>query len=60
MYEMPEKICVMCKQLYDTNSVSYEQRIIADEDFCAICWTREIVAFSDDITDFSHLEGLIK
>lgn len=54
---MSENICVMCKGVYDTKDITYEQRIIADEDFCPICWHREIAAFADDM-DFSYLKGL--
>ncbi len=57
---MSENICVMCKEAYDIKDITYEQRMIADKDFCPICWHREITAFSDDIIDFSYLEGLIK
>lgn len=56
---MAKNLCVMCKGLYDTNDITYEQRIIADEDFCPVCWNREIVAFSDNTADFSYLKGLI-
>jgi len=50
----------MCKELYDTNENTYEQRMIVDEDFCPICWHREITAFTDGNFDFSYLEGLVK
>jgi hypothetical protein len=57
---MSENICVMCKEAYDIKDITYEQRMIADKDFCPICWHREITAFSDGIIDFSYLEGLVK
>ena len=57
---MSENICVMCKGLYDMNDITYEQRLVVDEDFCPICWHREITAYSDDDMDFSFLEGLVK
>jgi RNA polymerase subunit RPABC4/transcription elongation factor Spt4 len=57
---MSEKICVMCKGVYDTKDITIEQRIIADEAFCPICWDREITAYSEGDMDFSFLEGLVK
>jgi hypothetical protein len=50
----------MCKRLYDTNDITIEQKIIADEAFCPSCWFREIAAYSDGDMDFSFLEGLVK
>ena len=58
--QMSENICVMCKGLYNINDITYEQRLVVDEDFCPICWHREITAYSDDVMDFSFLEGLVK
>ena len=58
--QMSEKICVMCKGVYDTKDITIEQRIIADEAFCPICWDREITAYSEGDMDFSFLEGLVK
>ena len=58
--QMSENICVMCKRVYDTKDITIEQKIIVDEAFCPICWHREITAYSDDDTDFSFLEGLVK
>jgi len=55
--EMSKNICVMCNGVYDTKDITYEQRIIADEDFCPVCWHREITAFADEM-DFSYLKGL--
>ena len=57
---MSENICVMCKKTYDIKYITYEQRMIADKDFCPICWYREIMAFSDGTLDFSYMEGLVK
>ena len=58
--QMSEKICVMCERVYDTKDITIEQKIVVDEDFCPICWHREITAYSDDDMDFSFLEGLVK
>ena len=58
--QMSEKICVMCERVYDTKDITIEQKIVVDEAFCPICWHKEITAFSDDDTDFSFLEGLVK
>jgi hypothetical protein len=57
---MSEKICVMCKGLYNMNDITYEQKLVVDEAFCPICWHREITAYSDGDLDFSFLEGLVK
>jgi RNA polymerase subunit RPABC4/transcription elongation factor Spt4 len=57
---MAKNICVSCHRLYNTDKVTYEQRIISDEDFCPICWEREIMAFADEVSDFSFLEGLLQ
>ncbi len=57
---MTKSFCVMCKEIYDTDDNTYEQRIIVDEDFCPICWQREITSFTDGNIDFSYLEGLVK
>jgi hypothetical protein len=57
---MSENICVLCKEAYDIKETTYEQRMIADKDFCPICWHGEITAFGDDNIDFTCLEGLAK
>jgi hypothetical protein len=57
---MSQNICVVCKRVYDLKDITIEQKIVVDEDFCPICWHKEITAFSDDDTDFSFLEGLVK
>jgi hypothetical protein len=57
---MSQNICVVCKRAYDPKDITIEQKIVVDEDFCPICWHKEITAFSDDETDFSFLEGLVK
>jgi hypothetical protein len=50
----------MCKCGYDIKDITIEQKIVFDEDFCPICWHKEIIAFSDGDMDFSFLEGLVK
>jgi hypothetical protein len=57
---MSQNICVVCKRVYDLKDITIEQKIVVDEAFCPICWHKEITAFSDDDTDFSFLEGLVK
>ena len=57
---MSENICVVCERVYDLKDITIEQKIVVDEAFCPICWHKEITAFSDDDTDFSFLEGLVK
>lgn len=55
-----ENICVYCNEAYDLNDIKYEQRLIADTDFCPTCWQKEITSFSDGSIDFAFLEGLVK
>jgi hypothetical protein len=50
----------MCERAYDTKDITIEQKIVADEAFCPICWYREITVYSDGDMDFSFLEGLVK
>jgi hypothetical protein len=57
---MSENTCVMCERAYDTKDITIEQKIVADEAFCPICWYREITVYSDGDMDFSFLEGLVK
>jgi hypothetical protein len=47
---MTKSICRICKQVYNTNDATLDQKIIADEDFCPVCWKRmfgEIGAVAD-------------
>ncbi len=47
---MTKNICKICNKVYNTNSTTLEQEIIADEDFCKVCWKRmfeEIGAVAD-------------
>lgn len=55
-----EKICILCKEVYEFHDITYEQRIIAYENFSPICGHREIMAFTDSYIDFSFMEGLAK
>ncbi|HKZ61013.1 MAG TPA: hypothetical protein VJZ68_01170 [Nitrososphaera sp.] len=40
---MPNNICVMCREIYDTKDITFEQKLIADENFCADCWDKQIM-----------------
>lgn len=53
-------ICVFCNEAYELKDINYEQRMVADTDFCPTCWQREITSFSDGIMDFAFLEGLVR
>lgn len=55
-----ENICVFCNEAYELKNINYEQRMVADTDFCPTCWQREITSFSDGTIDFAFLEGLVK
>jgi hypothetical protein len=37
--ETMKNICVMCRDLYDAGEVTFEQRLVADEEFCQHCWS---------------------
>ena len=54
---MPKTICIMCKQMYDTDEGTFEQKIIADESFCPVCWKNNIMAFTDGGIEFAYLDG---
>jgi hypothetical protein len=53
--EPMKNICVMCRHLYNTATASFEQRLVADEDFCLQCWNDIINrAYDNDFdNDFS-------
>lgn len=61
MYIDPERmknICVMCREVYKVEDVVFEQRLIADEEFCPRCWN-EIMnsAYDNDLeNDFSKIK----
>jgi hypothetical protein len=40
---MPRNICVMCREIYHTRDITSEQKLIADESFCADCWNKQIM-----------------
>ncbi len=40
---MPTNICVICSEIYDTKDITFEQKLIADENFCADCWNKHIM-----------------
>lgn len=40
---MPKNICAMCRGIYDTKDIAFEQKLIADESFCADCWDKQIM-----------------
>ncbi|MEM2140459.1 hypothetical protein [Nitrososphaera sp.] len=33
-----ERTCVLCGESVDDSSLTFEQRLVEDEDFCAPCW----------------------
>jgi hypothetical protein len=43
MIRVPKNICVMCREMYDTKDTAFEQKLIADENFCADCWDKQIM-----------------
>jgi hypothetical protein len=55
--EEMRNICVMCRELYNIESIVFEQRLVADEDFCPRCWLDIMsMAYDDDLeNDFSRI-----
>lgn len=47
----------MCRELYKIDDMGFEQRLIADEDFCPRCWSDIMnMAYDNDIgNDFSKI-----
>ena len=39
LYTQYMQICVMCNDSFDPQSLTLEQKIIEDGDFCTRCWT---------------------
>ncbi len=40
---MPKNICVMCRRIYDTKDITFDQKLIAEENFCPDCWNKHIM-----------------
>jgi hypothetical protein len=36
---MTHQLCVMCNHPYDIQTITLEQKIVEDQDFCTRCWT---------------------
>lgn len=55
--EPMKNICVLCRELYSTGDIAFEQRLIADEDFCPKCWAEIMTATydTDMQNDFSKI-----
>lgn len=52
-----KNICVMCKDLYHVETVTFEQRLVADEHFCPRCWSDIMnTTYDNDLqNDFSKI-----
>lgn len=52
-----KNFCVMCRELYRIEDIVFEQRLIADEDFCPRCWkTIMTTTYDNDLdNDFSKI-----
>lgn len=37
---MAKTICMECRQVYDTNNTTKDQKLIAEENFCSVCWNK--------------------
>lgn len=33
------QVCVMCNHPYDLQTLTLEQKLVEDNDFCTRCWT---------------------
>ena len=55
--EPMKNLCVMCRELYRIEDIVFEQRLIADEDFCPKCWNGIMNAtYDNDLeNDFSKI-----
>ena len=55
--ERMKNICLMCREMYAVEDTVFEQRLIADEEFCRRCWS-EIMnsTYDNDLeNDFSKI-----
>lgn len=41
-------ICINCNQAYDIGTITFEQRLINDKDFCAVCWSLFMTEMEDE------------
>ena len=55
--EPMKNFCVMCRELYKIEEITFEQRLIADEDFCPRCWNAVVnTTYDNDLdNDFSKI-----
>jgi hypothetical protein len=55
--EPMKNFCVMCRELYGIDEIVFEQRLIADEDFCPRCWNTIMnTTYDNDLeNDFSKI-----
>ena len=55
--EVMKRKCVMCGESYVIEDVSFEQRLVADVDFCPRCWNGIMTTtYDNDLeNDFSKL-----
>ena len=40
---MAKTICIECREIYDTENTTKDQKVIAEENFCAVCWNRHLL-----------------
>jgi hypothetical protein len=52
-----KNLCAMCRGMYRIEEIVFEQRLIADEDFCPRCWNNIMTAtYDNDLdNDFSRI-----
>ena len=55
--EQMKRECVMCRESYGIEDITFEQRLVADEDFCPRCWQGILTTtYDNDLeNDFSKL-----
>jgi hypothetical protein len=34
-----EAICIVCNNQFDSNKLTFDQRLIGDKEFCVRCWS---------------------
>ena len=52
-----QNYCVLCHQKYSTETISFEQRLVDDKDFCIKCWN-EIMGAEYEERRFPFIETL--
>ena len=46
--------CVECSEPINPNSLSFEQKLIEDQDWCGKCWARIMTDSFDELSYLDH------